>query len=124
MKPIVAKIYALKDAAGLDQQDVEAACGLPRSRLWKWSIDQGEPTAYQAAVLAKYFGVTLEWLVDDAKPADEPVTPLTPEEGGVLGYVRALGVDESMRRLLRPIPAATKPGEEIPLKSRVEKGPK
>ncbi len=96
----IQKLIRLIEQRGTTQGEVETAARLPQGRISKWSAGQGEPSLRQGLRLARWFGVSVEWLADDT--LDE----LLPEEvsGDLLRTITAihalLGAKESVRRLL------------------------
>jgi transcriptional regulator with XRE-family HTH domain len=68
MSRIMAKIELARLARDVTQGELERLAGLPANRISKWAGGTGEPTARQAARIARALGVDLDWLCDDAAP--------------------------------------------------------
>lgn len=101
------KLESAWEARGMTQDAVERAVGLPKGRISKWKNGQGAPKAVQALYLARYFGLPVEYLIDDARDDPASVAPLTDDERAVLDLFRALGLakDVALRALARAIAA-------------------
>lgn len=114
MKAIMQKLERLRIEKGLAAKDVNAAIGFPEHRYYKWRDGTGEPTGSQALLFAKFFGVPVEWLVDDEQPVDHvPPQPWTEDEMILLHAIRSIGAKEAMRRLVVAAPPANENAEVI-----------
>lgn len=71
-----------EQAGGMTQNDLETAVGLPRGRIAKWR-SKGDPTAKNLLRLAKYFDVSVDWLLGmvdgdprNGRPDDEEMAQI------------------------------------------------
>jgi transcriptional regulator with XRE-family HTH domain len=72
-----------------------------QNQISKWCRGVTIPDLKESAAIARIFGVSMEWLADDAADYPAPVE-LTERERDVLKAVRALGdPDEALRRIVR-----------------------
>lgn len=103
------KIRMLRDRHGFRNADLAKLVGTSDQQVGRWCSGAYPPNLRQAVCLARIFGVSLDYLVDDA--LDEPppappagVTPVPPEapvdDAYILKIVRELGHEEALRRLL------------------------
>lgn len=60
-----AKYKALKEKKHVTDYRVSKDTGIPRSTLSEWSAGKYTPKADTLLKIAKYFGVTIEYLLED-----------------------------------------------------------
>jgi len=70
------KIYRCRKLAGLSQEALAERLGVSRQAISKWETGEALPEITKLPLLAQVFGVTADWLLDDAA---EPASP-PPEE--------------------------------------------
>jgi transcriptional regulator with XRE-family HTH domain len=100
------RLLKVLDARGLDQGELESACKLPHGRITKWKKGTGEPTAAQAARIARELDVSMEWLIEGlGEMTRGPAgTELTADQKTVLALFRGskLSVGDLAERLVLP----------------------
>jgi transcriptional regulator with XRE-family HTH domain len=84
---------------GLSQEDVADAIGSYQSTISNWIQENRLPKIGYLIRLAEVLGTTLDYLVNDAIPIGQHA--YNKEEELILAMARALGYDESKRRLLQ-----------------------
>lgn len=57
------RLYQLRRERGLSQEELANEVGVSRQAVQKWESGAAQPTLDKLTALAKYFGVTLDWLV-------------------------------------------------------------
>lgn len=97
----VEKILAILEDRRLSMSALEAMAGLPRGRVQKWGIGQGEPSLSAAWRISRALDVPLEWLADDRATMPPPERELNAGESSLLTIYRALRLDpdEAVRAL-------------------------
>jgi len=65
------KIYYCRKRSGLSQEELAERLGVSRQSVSKWETGAALPEIDKLASLAAVFGVTTDWLLSDAEPADE-----------------------------------------------------
>lgn len=70
------RLYTLRKGRGLSQEELANEVGVSRQAVQKWESGVAQPSLDKLTALAKYFGVTLDWLVNgevawEAAPAQE-----------------------------------------------------
>lgn len=58
------RLYTLRKERGLSQEDLANEVGVSRQAVQKWESGAAQPSLDKLTALAKYFGVTLDWLVN------------------------------------------------------------
>lgn len=58
------RLYQLRKERGLSQEELANEVGVSRQAVQKWESGAAQPTLDKLTALAKYFGVTLDWLVN------------------------------------------------------------
>lgn len=58
------RLYRLRKERGLSQEDLANEVGVSRQAVQKWESGAAQPTLDKLTALAKYFGVTLDFLVN------------------------------------------------------------
>lgn len=97
----------------LAKHRLSADLGLGKNTVGRWCSGESVPSADGVFRIARYLGLTADYLLDDE--LDEPPAPdVTPDERAVLQIVRELGVAEARRRLLLAMPEITSPYEIDP----------
>lgn len=94
------KIAKLMKDRGDSQAKLAKAVGTHQSVVHNWLRKQGQPTLEKATVLARHYGIPLEWLIDDElewPPAETSF--LNKDELFILEAARRLGLKEAERRL-------------------------
>lgn len=77
------KICHCRRKAGLSQEALAERLGVSRQAISKWETGEASPEISKLPLLARTFGVTADWLLDENDtPADEPVheDPADPQE--------------------------------------------
>lgn len=59
------KIKELREEKGLSQQQLANELKISQSAIAKWELSKTQPTAKTLLLVAKYFDVSLEFLLDD-----------------------------------------------------------
>jgi transcriptional regulator with XRE-family HTH domain len=92
MTKMFRKIVARLDQQGRNQEDLARAIGVRPKRISNWQApQQPKLTAREFLGIARYLGVSLEWLVDDAKEGPPPAG-VTGEEEAILKRARQLRI--------------------------------
>lgn len=73
------KIYYCRKKAGLSQDGLAELLDVSRQAISKWENGEAMPETAKLPVLAKAFGVSIDWLLSEEEPVEEEVTN-TPEE--------------------------------------------
>lgn len=93
------KIIACRRRAGLSQEALAEQVGVSRQAVSKWECGDAVPEPGKILLLARTFGVTTDWLLDDTlgepdprpDPLDsEPNPEPCPQEGAVPGWIDTL----------------------------------
>lgn len=118
------KIRMLRDRHGLNNARLAKLVGTTDQQVGRWCSGAYAPRLREAVCLARIFGVSLDYLVDDAQdeppppppdvlaapptevPVVPPVGPL--DDACILRIAHELGLDEVLRRLLGPGPGPKK----------------
>lgn len=69
------KITACRRRAGLSQEALAELVGVSRQAVSKWECGDAVPEPAKILLLARTFGVTTDWLLDDTLGETEPDTP-------------------------------------------------
>lgn len=65
------KIWVCRKKAGLSQEALAERIGVSRQAISKWETGEASPEISKLSLLARTFGVTADWLLDDtAEPED------------------------------------------------------
>ncbi len=59
------KLYKLRKMRGLSQEELADALGVSRQAISKWESDAAIPEVEKLTVISKYFGVTVDYLLND-----------------------------------------------------------
>jgi transcriptional regulator with XRE-family HTH domain len=110
------KIRMLRDRHGLNNARLARLVGTTDQQVGRWCSGAYPPNLRQAVGLARVFGVSLDYLADDAQdeppppppdvleapPTEVPVIPPTGplDDACILKIAHELGLDEALRRLL------------------------
>ncbi len=70
------RLYDLRKQAGLSQEELAGLLGVTRQAVQKWEAGSARPDMDNLTALARYFNVTLDWLITGQQPA-------SPEQGPV-----------------------------------------
>lgn len=65
------KIYSCRKKSGKSQEALAEQLGVSRQAVSKWETGDAEPEIGKLKLLADAFGVTVDWLLSDAEPAEE-----------------------------------------------------
>lgn len=65
------KIYTCRKKAGLSQEALAEKIGVSRQAISKWETGEAAPEISKLPLLARTFGVTADWLLDDEAGCDE-----------------------------------------------------
>ena len=58
------RLYTLRKERGLSQEELANEVGVSRQAVQKWESGAAQPSLEKLTALARYFGVTLDWLVN------------------------------------------------------------
>ena len=58
------RLYQLRKERGLSQEELANEVGVSRQAVQKWESGAAQPSLDKLTALARYFGVTLDWLVN------------------------------------------------------------
>jgi transcriptional regulator with XRE-family HTH domain len=95
------KLRRLAKAKGWNQRDVMRAVGdVSRTKVNNWFSGKFVPDLRESLRLARAFGVSLDYLADDAvdAPPEQPDRP-SDMEIAIRSIIQAIGLPESLRRL-------------------------
>lgn len=94
------KVENMLHRTGRTQEELALAINVRANRISKWKTT-GWPRPHQLLAVARYFGVSLESLVDDTVAEPEAGDRLTKDEQALLYVARAMdgGPKEAVRRL-------------------------
>ncbi len=86
------RIYSLRKARGLSQEELAAAVGVSRQAVSKWELGESQPEVDKAVLLAQALGVTTDQLLLGVEPPDEaaPVSPAPPVPDRMGAFARFL----------------------------------
>ena len=108
MTTIADRLKDLRSKKGVNQDQAAEACNMSRVALARYETGTRVPRAENAARLADYYGVTVDYLLgrDDSvpienTPADDPLTEQ------IMAKARKMNADE-LRQLLRIMDAVKK----------------
>ena len=79
------KIWVCRKQAGLSQEALAEKIGVSRQAISKWETGEAAPEISKLPLLARTFGVTVDWLLDDEAgfdedtPEEEPASPVVEE---------------------------------------------
>lgn len=62
------RLYQLRKEKGLSQENLADVLGITRQAVQKWESGASRPDMENLVALARYFGVTLDWLIMGAEP--------------------------------------------------------
>ena len=65
------KYVVLRDKAGITDYKVAQDTGIPRSTFSEWKSGRSKPKADKLKKLAKYFGVPMEYFVEEESEKEE-----------------------------------------------------
>ena len=65
------KIYHCRKKAGLSQEALAEKIGVSRQAISKWETNEASPEISKLPLLARTFGVTADWLLDDSAEPEE-----------------------------------------------------
>ena len=57
------RLYELRKKAGLSQEELANLVGVSRQAVQKWEAGTSRPDLDNLTALARYFNVTLDWLI-------------------------------------------------------------
>lgn len=66
------KIFHCRQRAGLSQEALAERLGVSRQAVSRWECGETTPEPAKILLLARTFGVTADWLLDDAQTLAEP----------------------------------------------------
>lgn len=102
MKQFATKVVTKLESMGRTQAQVSRAIGVDASQFTRWLKGKGSPTVCQLLALARFLGVSMEFLADDLLD-DSPAGSggLNADEEFVLKIFRSLRLsgEEAARRL-------------------------
>lgn len=74
------KIYRCRKANGLSQEELAGLLGVSRQSVSKWETGDALPEIGKLLPMAKSFGVTTDWLLDEGKEYPyQPPVPFVPD---------------------------------------------
>ncbi|MBQ7848924.1 MAG: helix-turn-helix transcriptional regulator [Clostridia bacterium] len=73
------KIYTCRKKAGLSQEALAERIGVSRQAISKWETGEASPEISKLPLLAKTFGVTADWLLDESEEPEEDAPEAQPE---------------------------------------------
>lgn len=98
LRPMVEKIKARMEERGVKQNALATKLQVNDNRVTLWLQGTGLPDAYQAARIAAYLELPLDYLVDDTQVEppeyDAPRRVLTTAQDTVLMMARAVSMDD------------------------------
>lgn len=94
------KIYHCRKKAGLSQEALAEKIGVSRQAISKWETGEASPELAKLPLLAKTFGVTADWLLEEGEEAEAPAEdesaaqqgppgghPYAPDSGATVNHV-------------------------------------
>jgi len=75
------KIWVCRKKAGLSQEALAEKIGVSRQAISKWETGEAAPEITKLPLLARTFGVTADWLLDDEAGFEEDVPEEEPARG-------------------------------------------
>lgn len=95
------KLEKLRETRGVSVPTVAKAAGTTRSITYRWFNGQSKPTIEDALKLARYFGISLDYLMDEEELVPRSPLGLTPEETTLLITWKSTGLPfpEVIKRL-------------------------
>ncbi len=108
------KIYSCRKNAGLSQEALAERIGVSRQAISKWETGEATPEVAKLLSLAKTFGVTTDWMLNDDPdlPANEPETEPIIEEELPTEEIEAGESNETQEPIIEELP----PIEHEPVK--------
>ena len=88
------KVPKLLEMRGRSQADAARAMGADPARMSELKAEMWTPDIRQSLDLARFLGVTLDYLADDSQ--DDPPPGLSESEARVVALMRALNLPESV----------------------------
>ena len=67
------RLYELRRKAGLSQEGLADLVGVTRQAVQKWEAGNSRPDMENLAALARYFNVTLDWLITGQESGSNPI---------------------------------------------------
>ena len=74
------KIYYCRKKSGKSQETLAAELGVSRQSVSKWELGDSEPEISKLKLLAKSFGVSIDWLLSEDEPEEEQKAPESEKE--------------------------------------------
>lgn len=74
------KIWVCRKKAGLSQEALAERIGVSRQAISKWETGEAAPEITKLPLLARTFGVTADWLLDDSAEPEEDVPEAAAQE--------------------------------------------
>lgn len=86
------KIYSCRKKLGLSQEGLAQQLGISRQAVSKWETGESEPDIQKLRLLAKTFGVSVDWLLaeDEEEPNPEPPPQSPPVEERLPAFLRRM----------------------------------
>ena len=72
------KIWICRKKAGLSQEALAERIGVSRQAISKWETGEASPEITKLPLLAREFGVTADWLLDDSADFEEDIPEAEP----------------------------------------------
>jgi transcriptional regulator with XRE-family HTH domain len=92
MNTIGSRIKELRLKKDLTQEELAAQLGIKRSTLANWEIDRAAPGNSQLTELAKFFAVSVDFLLGP-NPNDISYVVLSPEDLELLRRIKGLSIE-------------------------------
>lgn len=70
------KIFQCRKRSGLSQEELAERLGVSRQAVSKWELGTAQPELDKLRLLAQTFGVSTDWLLDDAQEMPQPSQPM------------------------------------------------
>lgn len=91
------RLQELRDLRGVNQEVAAEACGMSRIALARYETGVRVPRMDKAAVLAEYYGVTVDYILGNDTPTAVP--PADPDSTQLAAALKGLS-DENLAKLL------------------------
>lgn len=108
MKELCDRLQECASAKGVAQSDIARACGFQSGTLSRYFSGDSVPKAFELLKLARYFGVSMEWLLvgdearnpDSTRLAEESISYAAPQRLTEAGMKKILAAMEDFKESL------------------------